>query len=125
MKILKLSKKAYKQYTTSVKGNETTDMDQASRKLTRNIQIVKEKVERHKWMKEKLIHESMFGTTYFYGNLHIKVWNGKVIGVKNFQGEQEFEFFVPRRRYEQLSKQLRIEGYEKKFGRKKNNRKFA
>ncbi|MBD1379095.1 hypothetical protein [Metabacillus arenae] len=125
MKILKLSKKAYKQYTTTVKGNEDTDMDQVARKLTRNIQIVKEKVERHKWMKEKLIHESMFWTTYCYGDLHIKVWNGKVIRVKNFQGDNEFEFFVPKRRYEQISKQLRIEGYEKKFSRKKNNRKFV
>jgi len=118
VQILKLSKKAYKQYTSSVKENEDTGLDQAARKLTRNVQIVKEKVEKHRWMKDNLVIEGTLSTTYCYGSLHIKVRNGKVVGIKNHQEDKNFEFFVPKKRYIQLSRQLGIEGYESKFGSK-------
>lgn len=77
MNILRLSKKAYELYRTTVRDNEEITYDQARRRLTRNVILAKDITpveERSKLIKTKV---------YAFGNLHIIVRLNKVIDIEN------------------------------------------
>lgn len=101
MKVFKLTEKALKYYQTTVRGNKDVNADQAARKLSRNIQLVKE-------MAPERIKTSILGTTYSYGNLDITVRLGKIVHIKNSWTESN-DFHINENRYIELSDLLEIE----------------
>ncbi|MGG2091333.1 hypothetical protein AB1283_01025 [Bacillus sp. S13(2024)] len=106
MKLLKLTAKAYMEYCYTVKGNERTTFDQAKRKLSRNVQLVKEAA-------PDRIVRGLFYNTYHYGNMKITVRLGKIIKVENSKGKP-VKWKFPKERYIELSKEFGIT--DSKFG---------
>ncbi|PHA03037.1 hypothetical protein COE51_01455 [Bacillus pseudomycoides] len=100
MKLLKLTPKAYMEYCYTVKGNERTTFEQAQKKLSRNVQLVKETA-------PDRIVRGLFYNTYKYGNMSITVRLGKVIKVENTKGKP-VKWKFPKERYIQLSKEYGV-----------------
>lgn len=107
MKLLNLTGKAYDKYRLSVKGNGNIAYDQAQKKLTRNVVLVKETIERKPYEKKRFMSRSLRGVTYHYGNLDITVRFGKIVDIENNKG-QPVKWSFPRERYQQLNKELGI-----------------
>lgn len=112
MKLLKLSQDMYEVYRKTVKGNEHTSLDQARRKLTRNVLLAKEV---SSWL-QKLIGKSI----YLYGNLHIAVQFGKVVALENHYGNANGDWKLDKKEYIRLSKELGIT--DNKFAKKKKRK---
>lgn len=100
MKILKMSPRVYKYYITQVRDNENTSYDQACKKLTRNVQLCKE------FAPEK-IKKFLNRTTYYYGNLTIKVRGKRVVKLENHKGVAN-KTNVDEKRYIELSREFGI-----------------
>jgi hypothetical protein len=106
MKILKLPDDIYKKYVLYVKNNEYTQRDQAAKKISRNVILVKELAPK------EYIKRIWLTTTYEYGNLSISVKLGKVVDIVNRRGWVEIPWMNTRefrKLYGELTASLRIE----------------
>ncbi|PLR99523.1 hypothetical protein [Bacillus sp. T33-2] len=104
MKLLKVTDDVFQYYKENVRGNKDITLDQARRKLTRNVMLAKKVVP-----KDDI--QRIIGTKiYHYGNLHITVrWN-KVIHIVNHRSGKHYGGWkLDRRKYEQLTKELGIQ----------------
>ncbi|PAD70833.1 hypothetical protein CHH83_01905 [Bacillus sp. 7586-K] len=112
MKLLEITDEALEQYRTTVRGNENITYDQAQRKLTRNVILVKdfapERIKRS-WL--------TLGKNFAYGNLHIIVRSGKIIKIVNHKGRKQDSWNPPKHEYIKLCKLLGIE--DNKYKKKK------
>ncbi|TCJ01141.1 hypothetical protein [Cytobacillus praedii] len=109
MKILKLTDKVYNQYRENVRGNEHITLDQAVRKLSRNVQLVEE-------VAPERIKRHLLSVTYSYGNLDIRVLFGTIVSIINHKGEAS-DWKFPKRRYIELTKEYQID--DDKFNTKR------
>ncbi|PLS07799.1 hypothetical protein CUU63_10155 [Bacillus halotolerans] len=100
MKILKISPAAIEAYRNDVKRNYDIEEDQARRKLTRNVMLVKE-------FRPEAIKKGFISKTYSYGNLKIIVRHNTIIKVRNIKGDPE-PWHFPKKRYIELNKLLGI-----------------
>lgn len=104
MKLLKLSDNAYNYYRENVKGNKNIAMDQARRKLTRNVLMAKEVKIRNRL--DRLLGKRL----YHYGNMDIIVQFDRVIHIKNIKGgKRKGNWKRDEEKYIQLTKELGIE----------------
>ena len=76
LKLLKITDNALQQYRENVKDNQYTTLEQAVRKMTRNVQLVKEYA-------PDRVKCTWKGIIYSYGNLDIKVRFNTVIEIVN------------------------------------------
>jgi hypothetical protein len=100
---VKLTKEVFIYYRKNVKDNENISYDQATRKLTRNIQLAKEIPPRDESdiMKETKLYQ--------YGNLIILVRNETVIRLWNHKGEIFTNDWIQDDiKYEEFNKKLSI-----------------
>lgn len=118
MKLLKATQKALQQYKETVKGNKMISTDEALKKLTRNVQLVKESA-------PERIALTWKGLRYSYGNLDITVRFGKVVEVVNHKDyrERPDDWDFPKKRYIQLNKELGI--VDCKFNKKKKKHRVS
>lgn len=103
IKLLEITNEALSQYREEVNGNKYITLEQAQRKLTRNVKLVRDYAPERvtsKWL--GLI------VTYSYGNLDIVVKRGKVISIVNNKGQQ-CNWHPNKQEYIRLCKQLGIE----------------
>lgn len=101
MKLKELTTKAYNQYRSEVKGNQSISFDQAEKKLNRNLILVKETAP------DRITTKGLFTTTYTYGNMKITTRFNKIVKVVNHKGMSLLWDF-PETRYKELNKQLGI-----------------
>ncbi|PLR72197.1 hypothetical protein [Bacillus sp. UMB0728] len=118
MKLLKATQKALQQYKETVKGNNKISTDEALKKLTRNVRLVKESA-------PERIALTWKGLKYSYGNLDITVRFGKVIEVVNHKDyrERPDDWDFPKKRYIELNKELGIT--DCKFSKKKKSNRVS
>ena len=104
MKLLNVKEQALEKYKSQVKGNRNISTEQARRKLTRNVALVKE-------TSRNRIKFTLRGLIYKYGNLHITVRFGTIVDIENHKNYKEHpnNWIFPKRRYIELNKQLGID----------------
>lgn len=106
MKILGLTKEAYRQYKQTVKDNHKTSFDQARRKLTRNTKLGVKQKSLFNWFKGQ--------QAYIYGQLKIVVKEDTIIEVENDKKYEIKDWVKDEEEYNHLSKKLNIKDYKKK-----------
>lgn len=106
MKILGLTKEAYRQYKETTRDNYKTSFDQARRKLTRNIKLGVEKKSFINWLKRQQV--------YIYGQLKIVVKEDTINEVVNDKKYEIKGWVKDEEEYKHLSKKLNIKDYKKK-----------
>lgn len=107
MKILGLTKEAYKQYKETVRDNYKTSHDQARRKLTRNVKLGVKQKSLFNWLKGRQ-------QVYIYGQLKIVVKEDTIIEVENDKKYEIKGWVKDEEEYNHLSKKLNIKDYKKK-----------
>lgn len=103
MKLIRLSKKAYELYRTTVRDNEDITYGQSRHKLTRNIILAKNITPVEERI--KLIQTQVFA----FGNLYITVRLNKVVDIKNHKGRNVHrDWKFDEKRYIELNEILGI-----------------
>lgn len=111
MKLLNVSNDVLQYYREKVRGNENITLDQARKKLTRNVMLAKKVTPRKRL--DRLLGISL----YQYGNLHMKLrWN-KIIYIKNHRSGKHYgNWKLDKEKYIRLSEELGIEEVKFKNG---------
>ncbi|MBL4951063.1 hypothetical protein JK635_02260 [Neobacillus sp. YIM B02564] len=104
MELLNISQKALNYYRKHVRGNEGITVDQAKRKLTRNVLLAKKL---HPNCQEDINKGNVL---YQYGNLLILVKDNCIIHLKNHYNVNSYrDWKLDRFKYVELSKEFGIE----------------
>ncbi|KON87456.1 hypothetical protein AF332_11870 [Sporosarcina globispora] len=106
MKILGLTKEAYREYKGTTRDNHKTSYDQARRKLTRNVKLGEKQKSLFNWLKGQ--------QEYIYGQLKIVVKEDTIIEVENDKKHEIKDWVKDEEEYNHLSKKLNIKDYKKK-----------
>lgn len=103
MKLLELTPSVFRDYRSTVKGNEDITYDAARKKITRNVMLAKKLEPRNQEDIDK------GNILYQYGNLEILVKNETVIHIKNHKGKNVYSGWeLDRFKYVDLSRELNI-----------------
>lgn len=113
MKLFNLKKSAYEYYRLNTRDNENTSFELAQKKLTRNIHLAAKK--------ESVSNTLKLQQEYIYGNMKIIVRFGAIVEIDNNPKHAIDGWYLNRKKYIKLSKELGID--DNKFNKPMKKRK--